>query len=1468
MAGQENGPSPGGRAPEAAGAAPGEPNTIDSIAISAHPAGAGGQFDAETPPQANRRTSRARRVWRGLLWLLIGLVLLLVVALGALWVWSGSDGSLATALRLAGAQQPLVTDEVKGTVRGGGKVRRLVWDKDGLRVEVHDAELLWTPAALLGGTLQIDQLSASRIVVDDQRPKGEASAGPPTSLALPLHIDVKALRADELRLAGPPPYSMTDVAGHFSYDGRQHALVLDSAQIEGGRYRARASITAHAPIALDVALAGALTAPVPGAEAPVPLTLQATLNGPLTDLRARADLQAAPAEPGASAPAIPPLPSAPSAAGGAVAGPTASGSVAASAPGLAASGATAARGRATAPTAAASAPAGVPLAEVPEAHATARITPWEALPLPEAHARVRALDVGAIWAQAPQTHLTGELDVRPIAGAAAGTSGWAINADLSNRGAGPWDQRRLPVERLLADASWQDGVATVRSLKAELAGGTLESTGRWAQPASTPTAGTPAASARAPASAPAIPPAIPPASAPAAAASTPSAGAGWALDTRIQGVNPAALHTQLAAFPLDGTAKVQGANDGIDFDVQLQARATRGTAPARKGESASAALARNLHAIHLRDMLATGRWASGELTLQALRVRTDEAELAGNGRVQPGGDQGPGGVADLRLRAPGVTAQVKGELRPATGAGSLQLQLQDAARALGWAQKLPGASEALAGTRARGAARLDASWRGGWRDPSLQAQLSAPSLDWLPPAPAGSSALPIQIRGLDANAKGRLAQAEANLQGQVTQGERHIDLRVAASGGRTTPQATLAASTWRAQVTRLQAALRDPALGDGTWQLASAAPVPLSWSPAQGGQFEAGAGELTVTSPTPTAQARVAWGPARWHGGELTTTGRITGLPLQWAERVAGAQMQSAGVTGNVVFNGDWDAALGPTLRVNASLARASGDISILTSDASTGVQSRVAAGLRDARLTLTSQGQALQLRLVWDSEHAGTVNGQLRTELAARRGAEGKTQWSWPETAPLQGELQARLPQISAWSVLAPPGWRLRGSLAADGRIGGTRSAPLVNGTLSADDVALRSVVDGLQFEGGRLRARLDGTRLVIDEFLLRGAGEQASGGLLRATGQAGLVDGRPQANLRATLERLRASIRADRQVTVSGDVQAALDGRTVTADGKLRVDRARIVLPDESRPSLSDDVIVRGPGGKVMYGKDAPGTVARPTSVAGQQVAESRARADKARQRSEAEAAQPQAKAEPLTAKANIQIDLGEDFRLSGMGIDTRLAGALTLAANGPLTQMPTMTGRVRTEGGTFRAYGQFLTIQRGFVVFSGAIDNPTLDIVALRPTSASDQRAGVQVMGSALLPRVRLYSEPSLPDNQTLAWLLLGRAAPESGAEAAMLQTAALALLGGREGRGLAANFGLDELSFSGGGDGDVQNASVTLGKRLSDKLYAAYEHSLAGASGTLLIFYELSRRWTLRGQAGENSAVDLIYRLSFD
>jgi translocation and assembly module TamB len=65
-----------------------------------------------------------------------------------------------------------------------------------------------------------------------------------------------------------------------------------------------------------------------------------------------------------------------------------------------------------------------------------------------------------------------------------------------------------------------------------------------------------------------------------------------------------------------------------------------------------------------------------------------------------------------------------------------------------------------------------------------------------------------------------------------------------------------------------------------------------------------------------------------------------------------------------------------------------------------------------------------------------------------------------------------------------------------------------------------------------------------------------------------------------------------------------------------------------------------------------------------------------------------------------------------------------------------------------------------------------------------------------------------------------------------------------------------------------DGASTGASVTLGKRLSRDFYVTFERSMADTMGTLYIFYDLSRRLTLRAQSGEQSAVDLIFTLRYD
>jgi len=1028
-----------------------------------------------------------------------------------------------------------------------------------------------------------------------------------------------------------------------------------------------------------------------------------------------------------------------------------------------------------------------PASAQPQATASARITPWAAQPLPEAQASFRQLDLAALWPQAPATRLTGNASVRPststTAGATTATASWLAQASVTNTLPGPWDGGRLPVQSVSAQGEWRDGTALVRSLTARLGGGTLQASGRWTD-------------------------------------DSPGRQPGWSLDSRLQNIDPTALHSMLAGPRLSGEATLRGDTAGqLAFDTALQA--TGG--PTQGG----------LQALGLRDARLRGTWGGGRLVLPLMRVRTRDATLDGNLDVTPAVRAGSGRI---RLVAPGLQAVVQGTLADTSGRGTADMQLRDAAQALRWARQMPGMPAVLRDAVAAGNGTVQAGWQGGWRDPTLQVRAAVPAFDWRGTADAP----PLRAMGVTATLEGRLAAARLGLQGQVEASGRRLTLGLDAQGGR----GTTAAPVWQASVTRLALSLNDPALSPGAWAWSTRGAVPVRFSPAPaGGLLEVGAGEASLAAPAregiapATATATVAWQPLRWQPGRLVSAGRVTGLPLAWIELVAGPQLAGAGLTGNLVFDGSWDANLADTLRLRATLARASGDISVLAETAP-GVSARVAAGVRDARLTLDNDGERLQLALRWDSERAGTAEGQLATRLSQSAGG-----WQWPAGAPLDGHLRAQLPRIGIWSVLAPPGWRLRGSVAADVRVAGTRATPSLSGTLAADDLALRSVVDGIEFGDGRLRVRLDGTRMLIDEFLLRGAGDKGAGGTLTARGEAGWAATGPQVQLTAQLERLRASIRTDRQLTVSGNLQGRYDAAGAQLQGKLRVDQAGILLPDEDTPRLGDDVLVRS-GTQAALGAKAP-----------------------------AQASPAQATvttAPPRTVTLAVQLDLGPDFRVQGHGLDTRLRG--TLDVTGTSLGAPRVLGTVTTFGGQYRAYGQRLDVEQGVLRFTGAPDNPSLDVLAVRPNMT--QKVGVQIIGSALLPRVRLYAMPDMPDAEKLSWLVIGRASASGGAEAALLQQAALALLGSRGGGmsgGLAASLGLDELSFRGSAtnsDGTTTQGVVTLGKRFSRNFYAAYERSLGGALGTFYVFYDLSRRFTIRAQTGQQNAVDLIFTLQYD
>lgn len=1350
---------------------------------------------AATAPAPPRRS----RLVRFLVWGLADLLVLVLVLVGALWWWTGSNQSLAISLaqvqRFLPADQTLATRDVEGSLRGGGHIGWLRWNNPTLAVEINGMDIGWRLRPLLQRELHLGEIHARSITIEHTGPAQESPSEPLQGLTLPIQIEAP-FRVDELRWAGPPPLQATGLAGRYRYDGTQHHLTVDAVDLAEGHYSAQVQLQGAAPMALQATLEGRITTPVPGSPHPLSVTAHAGIEGTLAGEAALLDVQAQ------LQPTEDPL-----------------------TPGLTPGG-----------------------PQAMQAQLQARIAPWAPQPLVQAQADFSALNLAQLWPEAPSTQLQGSI----TAGAPSSdtTALWKLQAEIRNNLPGPWDKSRLPLNQLTALATFDGSTWTVPSASVHTGPGVITLQGQWS-----------------------------PAPAP------------WQLQATVRTLSPATLHTQLAPASLSGTVTAQQSGDALAFDVALNS-AAKATAPVRT--------------VRLDTVQAQGTWGQDILDLKNLYILADQAQLRGQGKLQIHTTQ-HSAQGQLTFTLPGAQARLDGHMGPTQGAGTVDIRVTDAAKAQRWVQSLPGVSAPLGGGSVQGEATLQGRWQGGWQSVqtrlatgkppaanagnlALQATLSVPKLDFqqptVPPAPPSA---PLQLRGVRGELAGDLGQATLSLKGEALSGTTQVSLQTRLEGGMT------AVDQWRASLHSLQLQAQD-STRPGPWTLRLDAPTQLTLqtAPATAQKpnlvLQASAGKASLTGPLP-GQVQLLWEPLRYSRSgtantprhQLQSKGQLQNLPLAWAQALSANGSQAASnfnLGGNLVMDGNWDIDAGDHLRAHAQLARKSGDIQVQSGElpnptvvtssgasmgpgAQTGGNRPMAtlpagpttsAGVRQAQLTLDVNDAAVRAQLVWDSAHAGQVQADASTQLTAVAGGG----WQWAPNAPLNGKVNAKMPSIGAWSVLAPPGWRVQGTLDADAQLSGTRDAPRWNGNLAADGLSLRSVVDGVDLRDGRLRAQLRGERLDITEFSLRGSTgtstrisgfsgnrttDAPDGGLLTGRGnvtwnQAGPAAGSGiRMEFDAEAKALRVLVRSDRQVTVSGTMQARLNDGQITLRAKLRTDRAAIVLADESAPTLGKDVVVR-----------SAQHAARQAPLPETPVAQAR------------------------TAKPpdiDISFNLGDDFAIQGHGVTTRLKGELNIRSTQGLGNEPRVTGEIRTDNGKYRAYGQQLDIETGVVRFNGVLGNPAIDVLALRPNLSL--RAGVQISGTAQTPRVRLYSDPVMPDAETLSWVVLGHSTANGGAEAALLQQAALTLLG-RRGvgpGGIAQRLGLDEVGFRAPADGETASGAVlTFGKRFSQNMYVTYESSLSSALGTLFIFYDLTRHLTLRAQTGSRSAVDLIYTVTFD
>lgn len=624
---------------------------------------------------------------------------------------------------------------------------------------------------------------------------------------------------------------------------------------------------------------------------------------------------------------------------------------------------------------------------------------------------------------------------------------------------------------------------------------------------------------------------------------------------------------------------------------------------------------------------------------------------------------------------------------------------------------------------------------------------------------------------------------------------------------------TMAGDTWSGAIESLQ--------NKGRFALALQAPAPLSIT------GPSGKGVLGLAQPEKLTLNRAAI--TLSDGGAL----RLDSLEkdgIHWRSKGAAAGVNASylaqlsdawrdNVVSDLTLGANWAIGLtapagtgiAPALDGSLSVFREKGDITV------TGGDRPIPLGLSQLEARVNVTGDILRVQTALN----GSRSGQARLEATAQL-RNGRI----PDESPLTVSGNIDMPSIAWLSPLAGmQGLELDGALKAALSGSGTIGNPVLNGDISGQRLSVNWVEQGIKLKNGELQARIAGDQLQLQR--LHFDGEE---GNMQADGWLRLANAEATMQLKLTANKLEVLARPDRILVLSGQSTLVRDAKHFQLDGKFRADRASIELPNENTPTISDDVVILGK--------------TRPTVKSA---------------------------AESMPLNIDLEADLGNDFRLKGKGLDAELAGAVRVRIAD--RRAPRVNGSIRVVSGTYAAYGQKLAIERGVLNFTGAYDNPGLNILALRKRPEGEQlsvtnvEAGVEVRGTALAPVAKLVSTPTVPDSEKLSWLVLGHGLEDmQGNEMGLLGTAAGALFGGKGGGSLANKVGLDELGVSQAKG--LESTVVTVGKKLSSRAYLSFEQGAGTATSLVKLRYKLTPRITLQFQTGTNNALDVLYTWAFD
>ncbi|WP_339499612.1 translocation/assembly module TamB domain-containing protein [Pseudomonas canadensis] len=417
------------------------------------------------------------------------------------------------------------------------------------------------------------------------------------------------------------------------------------------------------------------------------------------------------------------------------------------------------------------------------------------------------------------------------------------------------------------------------------------------------------------------------------------------------------------------------------------------------------------------------------------------------------------------------------------------------------------------------------------------------------------------------------------------------------------------------------------------------------------------------------------------------------------------------------------------------------------------------------------------------------------------------------PKNKPITGNFSLVGLDLAVARPFVPMVETLSGRLNGSGRISGGLLAPQVNGNVN---------LVGGEISGPELPISLEGLNV---QALIAGESVQLNGGWRSGKSGQGSLKGQIDwgqalaVDLSLQGSQLPVTVEPYAVLEVAPDLKISLKNDKLAIAGKVHIPRGDITVRElpPSTVKVSDDTVIIG---------------------------------------SQTEEGKP-----PMAMAMDIDVVVGEDkLNFSGFGLTAKVQGQVHIGDN-----MDTR-GELWLNDGRYRAYGQKLDVRRARLLFAGPLDQPYLDIEAIRKTD--DVIAGIRLSGSAEQPTTQIFSEPAMSQEQALSYLVLGRPLSTTGEDNNMLAQAALGLgLMGSAGvtSDLAKNLGIQDFELDTQGSGN--NTAVVASGKITEKLSLRYGVGVFEPASTIALRYLLSKKVYLEVASGVASSLDIFYKRDF-